>query len=231
MRLLLAEDDDQLRLTLARGLRQRSFAVDDVADGALALAQATVTPYDALIVDVLMPGCDGFSLCQELRRRRIHAPILILTAKDAVEDRVTGLDAGADDYLVKPFVFEELLARLRALFRRNAGMVPNTIVIADLEVDARRQEVRRRGRIIPLAAREYAFLEYLARHADQVVSRSQLATHVWDDNHEPAANLIDVYISRLRRKIDGGGGPRLIHTRRGAGVLLGLDTDSDARAS
>jgi DNA-binding response OmpR family regulator len=228
VRLLLAEDDDQLRLTLARGLRQRSFAVDDVANGTRALAQATVNSYDALIVDVLMPGCDGVSLCQELRRRRIHAPILILTARDAVEDRVRGLDAGADDYLVKPFVFEELLARLRALFRRNAGVLPDTITVADLEVDTRRQETRRGGRHIPLAAREYAFLEYLARHAGQVVSRSELAAHVWDDNHEPAANLIDVYVSRLRRKIDGSGGEPLVHTRRGAGVLLGIGTNRDA---
>jgi two-component system copper resistance phosphate regulon response regulator CusR len=224
MRVLLAEDDEQLRLTLARGLRQRSFAVDDVGDGAQALALATVTPYAALIVDVMMPGYDGIALCQELRRRGIHTPILILTAKDAVEDRVNGLDAGADDYLVKPFVFEELLARVRALLRRNAAMVPNTLAVADLEVDTRRQEVRRHGKVIPLAAREYAFLEYLVRHAGEVVSRGALATHVWDDNHDPGANLIDVYVSRLRRKIDGAGGPRLIHTRRGAGVLLGLDT-------
>jgi two-component system copper resistance phosphate regulon response regulator CusR len=219
VRILLAEDDDQLRNTITRGLRERSFAVDAVADGEQALVHAAIHAYDAMVLDVLMPRRDGLELCREIRRRGLHAPILLLTARDAVEDRIAGLDAGADDYLTKPFAFGELLARVRALLRRRGEVVPSTIAVSDLEVDTRRQEVRRAGRLVPLTAREYAFLEYLARHAGQVVSRAALAAHVWDENHDPAANLIDVYVSRLRRKIDAGA-PPLLHTRRGAGVLL-----------
>jgi two-component system copper resistance phosphate regulon response regulator CusR len=173
-----------------------------------------------MILDVLMPRFDGIEVCRELRRRGVNTPVLLLTARDAVEDRITGLDAGADDYLTKPFAFGELLARIRALLRRRGDVVPATIVVGDLEVDTRRQEARRSGQLVPLTAREYAFLEYLARHAGQLVSRAAIAAHVWDENHDPAANLIDVYVSRLRRKIDAGAAP-LIHTRRGAGVLLG----------
>jgi two-component system copper resistance phosphate regulon response regulator CusR len=219
VRILLAEDDEQLRNTITRGLRERSFAVDAVADGEQALVHAATHAYDAMVLDVLMPRRDGLELCREIRRRGLHAPILLLTARDAVEDRIAGLDAGADDYLTKPFAFGELLARVRALLRRRGEVVPSTITVGDLEVDTRRQEVRRAGRLVPLTAREYAFLEYLARYAGQVVSRAALAAHVWDENHDPAANLIDVYVSRLRRKIDAGA-PPLLHTRRGAGVLL-----------
>ncbi len=228
VRLLVAEDDGPLRQALTRGLRQRGFAVDAVADGAKALTHAVVNAYDALIVDVLMPGRDGVSLCRELRQRSLDVPILLLTARDGVDDRVAGLDAGADDYLVKPFAFDELLARIRALLRRRSAVIPATIRVADLEVDTRRQEVRRGGRPIPLAPREFAFLEYLARHAGEVVSRAELAAHVWDDNHEPGSNLLDVYVSRIRKKVDGEGALPLVHTRRGAGVLLGLARDDGA---
>jgi two-component system copper resistance phosphate regulon response regulator CusR len=226
VRILLAEDDDQLRNTILRGLRERSFAVDAVGDGEDALVHAATHGYDAMVLDVLMPRRDGFALCRELRHRGIHTPILLLTARDAVEDRITGLDAGADDYLTKPFAFGELLARLRALLRRRGELMPTTIAVGDLEIDTRRQEARRDGRRVPLTAREYAFLEYLARHAGQIVSRAAIAAHVWDGNHDPAANLIDVYVSRLRRKIDAGAAP-LIHTRRGAGVLLAADAAPD----
>ena len=219
MRILLAEDDEQLRNTITRGLRERAFAVDAVADGEEALVHAATNGYDAMVLDVLMPRRDGLELCRELRRRGVHTPILLLTARDAVDDRIAGLDAGADDYLTKPFAFGELLARVRALVRRRGEVVPSTITVGDLAVDTRRQEVHRAGRLVPLTAREYAFLEYLARHAGQIVSRAVLAAHVWDENHDPAANLIDVYVSRLRRKIDAGAAP-LLHTRRGAGVLL-----------
>lgn len=220
MRVLLAEDDNQLRETIARGLREKTFAVDAVSDGESALTQAAVTTYDAMVLDVSMPRRDGLSLCRELRVRGIHTPILLLTARDAVEDRISGLDAGADDYLAKPFDFGELLARLRALLRRRGDVRPSIILVDDLSVDTRRQEVHRGGRRIALTAREYAFLAYLAVNAGRVVTRAEIASHVWDDNHDPAANLLDVYVSRLRRKVDAGARP-LLHTRRGAGVLLG----------
>lgn len=221
MRVLLAEDDQQLRDAVARGLREHAFAVDAVGNGDDAIVTAAVNEYDAIVLDILMPGRDGLEVCRELRRRGHHTPILLLTARDAVDDRITGLDAGADDYLIKPFAFGELLARLRALLRRGGlSMVASTIVIGDLHVDTRRQTVRRGARDLSLTAKEYAFLEYLARNAGRVVSRTELATHVWDDNHDPASNLIDVYVSRLRRKIDGGAASALMHTRRGAGVML-----------
>jgi two-component system OmpR family response regulator len=221
MRLLLAEDDELLGASLARGLREHAYAVDLVADGDAALVQAAVTDYDAIVLDVLMPRRDGIEVCRELRRRGEHTPILLLTAVEGVEDRIVGLDAGADDYLTKPFAFGELLARLRALLRRRSrDVLPPVIAVADLEVDTRRQRAHRGGRPIALTAKEYAFLEYLARHAGRVVSRAELTAHVWDENHDPAANLVDVYISRLRRKVDGGAARPLVHTRRGAGVLL-----------
>ncbi len=220
MRLLLAEDDQQLRETVARGLREHAFAVDAVADGNAAVAQAAANDYDALILDIIMPKRDGVEVCKELRRRRISVPILLLTARDSVEDKIMGLDAGADDYLTKPFAFGELLARVRALTRRREAMVPAMLVVGDLEVDTRRQSARRGARDIPLTAKEYAFVEHLARNVGRIVSRSELVAHVWDENHEPMANVIDVYVSRLRRKIDGGESVPLLHIRRGAGIML-----------
>ena len=222
MRLLLAEDDGALRDSIARGLREHAFAVDPVEDGQQAVVMASSIEYDALVLDVLMPKLDGISVCRELRRRALRTPILLLTARDAVDDRIAGLDAGADDYLVKPFAFGELVARLRALLRRPGELLPTVLRIADLELDTRRQEASRGGRRIALTAREYAMLDYLARNAGRVVSRGELAAHVWDENHDPADNLIDVYVSRLRRKVDAEGAP-LFHTRRGAGILLGAE--------
>lgn len=220
VRLLIAEDDALLRDALVRGLREHAFAVDAVADGEAAVVHAAVTDYDALVLDVLMPRRDGLAVCRELRRRGLHTPILLLTARDAADDTIAGLDAGADDYLAKPFAFGVLLARLRALLRRRGEVLPPTLAVADLTIDTRRQTVERAGRPVELTAREYAFLAYLARHAGRVVSRTELATHVWDDSHDPNANLIDVYVSRIRRKIDGGAVRPLLHTRRGLGVLL-----------
>jgi DNA-binding response OmpR family regulator len=220
VRLLLAEDDPQLRDALARGFREEAFAVDVVADGHAAVLQAAVHAYDVIVLDVLMPGLDGIAVCGELRHRGIHTPVLLLTALDAVDDRIRGLDAGADDYLTKPFAFGELLARLRALLRRRGEVLPPVLRVADLEVDVRKQTVRRGARLVELTAREFAFLAYLARHAGRVVSRGELAAHVWDDNHDPHANLLDVYVSRIRRKVDGGEAKPLLHTRRGAGVML-----------
>jgi len=221
MRLLFAEDDQQLRETVARGLREHAFAVDAVADGSAAIAQTAANEYDAVILDIVMPKRDGLEVCKELRRRRMSVPILLLTARDSVDDKITGLDAGADDYLTKPFAFGELLARVRALTRRREAVLPATLVVGDLEVDTRRQSARRGAREIPLTAKEYAFVEHLARNAGRIVSRSELVAHVWDENHEPMGNVIDVYVSRLRRKIDAGETVPLLHIRRGAGIMLG----------
>lgn len=228
VRILLAEDDSQLRDALARGLREQAFAVDTVGDGEAAVMQAAVNDYDAIILDVLMPGRDGMAVCLELRRRELHTPILMLTARDAVHDRILGLDAGADDYLTKPFAFGELVARLRALLRRRGEVLPAILTVADLEVDMRRQTAHRAGRALELTAREFTFLAYLARHAGRIVSRGELAAHVWDDNHDPNSNLLDVYVSRVRRKVDGDTSRPLLHTRRGAGVLL-ADLGASAR--
>jgi DNA-binding response OmpR family regulator len=220
MRILIAEDDPHLGALLARGLRERSYAVDLVADGGRALSEASLNEYDALVLDVMLPTTNGFDIARALRARGSSVPILMLTARDAVQDRVSGLDAGADDYLVKPFAFAELLARLRALLRRNRTVGPATITVGDLTVDTRAQRVSRGSRAIALTAKEYALLEYLARHQGRVVPRGEISAHVWDDNHDPLNNTIEVYINRLRRKIDDGEAERLIHTRRGSGYVL-----------
>ncbi len=226
VRVLLAEDDVYLSAMLAKGLREHAYAVDVAADGDAALYQAAVNEYDLIILDVLMPGRDGFAVCRELRRRGGTMPVLMLTARDAVSDRIEGLDAGADDYLAKPFDFSELLARMRALLRRARDVRPEEITIGDLVVDTRGQVARRSGRVLALTTKEYALLEYLAQNAGRVVGRADICAHVWDDNHDPFSNAIEVYIGRLRRKVDGDGTP-LIHTRRGAGYLLSAMAESE----
>lgn len=220
MRILVVEDDAQLRDALSRGLRESAYAVDAVGDGSAALYLAAINDYDAVVLDVLLGDRDGRAVCREIRRRGNRVPVLMLTALDAVADRIAGLDAGADDYLMKPFAFSELLARLRALLRRRGDVMPAIIAVGELEVDTHRQVVRRGARTIPLTTKEYAFLEYLARNAGRVVSRAEISAHVWDDNHDPMSNLIEVYVSRLRRKVDGGEETPLFHTRRGAGYML-----------
>lgn len=221
MRILLAEDDGQLAKIVAQGLRENAYAVDVAADGEQAAYLAAVNTYDAIVLDVMLPKKNGFEVCQELRRRKSDVRVLMLTAKDAVTDRIAGLDSGADDYLTKPFNFDELLARLRAVLRRTGNALPNVVTIADLEIDTRSQGVKRGGRTITLTTKEYALLEFLARNAGRVVGRAEISDHVWDDNYDPLSNLIEAYINRLRRKLEEHGESPLIHTRRGAGYMLG----------
>jgi two-component system, OmpR family, copper resistance phosphate regulon response regulator CusR len=228
MRILLVEDEPDAAQMLAKGLREQSYAVDVVSDGDAVVYQASVNDYDLVILDVMLPFKDGFEVCRELRAAGLAFPILMLTARDAPPDRVAGLDTGADDYLTKPFDFHELLARLRALLRRGPALRPETLKIADLSIDTRAREVRRGGRQIELTAKEYALLEYLARRVGEVVSRSEIAEHVWEENFDPFSNLIEVYVQRLRRKIDEGYAPRLLRTRRGEGyILASAKEDSD----
>lgn len=227
MRILLVEDDDTLAGLIARGLRAQAYAVDHVRDGAAAVTEASVVPYDAIVLDVGLPTRDGLSVCTELRRRGSNARVLMLTARDTVTDRVAGLDAGADDYLTKPFDFDELLARLRALLRRRGDVLPTELVIGDLVLDTRGQTATRAGMPLLLTTKEYSLLEYLARNAGRVVGRADISDHVWDDHYDPFSNLIESYINRLRRKVDRVGQSPLIHTRRGAGYILTVSADTE----
>ena len=220
MRVLLVEDDERIAGFVSKGLRESSYAVDVVTDGNKALYQILLYQYDVIILDVMLPGADGFNVCREVRKSGNQTPILMLTARDAVEDKITGLDTGADDYITKPFAFEELLARLRALLRRQSKLRPSSIVVADLEIDTSARRVHRGGSEIPLTAKEYALLEYLARERGKVVGRTEISEHVWDETFDPFSNLIEVYIRRLRAKMDEGYERQLIHTRRGAGYVL-----------
>lgn len=222
MRILVVEDDPDLAALLRKWLTDHAYAVDVVADGAGALYQTGVSAYDVVILDVGLPGRSGVDVCRELRDRGTRVPVLMLTARDAVADRVAGLDAGADDYLTKPFALAELLARLRALLRRGPELAPGTVTVGDLVVDTHAQRATRAGRDLGLTTKEYAMLEYLARRAGRVVGRAELSEHVWDENHDPLSNVIEVYVARVRKKVDGNGGPPLLHTRRGAGYMLAL---------
>lgn len=220
MRVFLVEDDPRIAGFVAKGLRENAYAVDVASDGEEAVYQASISDYDVIILDVMLPRRDGFEVCRTLRKQNIKTPVLMLTARDAVDDRIAGLDFGADDYLTKPFEFRELLARLRALLRRSADVRPSKIVIADLEIDTTSQRIWREGREIPLTTKEYALLEYLAREKGKVIGRAEIAEHVWDENFDVFSNLIDVYIKRLRSKMDEGFDLQLIQTRRGAGYIL-----------
>ncbi|MEP7086836.1 MAG: response regulator transcription factor [Gemmatimonadota bacterium] len=221
MRLLLAEDDAQLGRTLTKGLRQEAYAVDVVADGENAVYHAMVNEYDIIILDVMMPRRDGFSVCRELRRNGSKTPVLMLTARDTIADKITGLDAGGDDYLTKPFEFAELLARLRALLRRRStDLLAVEVRIGSLRMNMASHTVERAGRTVMLTTKEFTLLAFLARHEGHVVSRAEICAHVWDDNHDPYSNAIEVYINRLRRKVDSVSDTPLIHTRRGAGYML-----------
>ena len=221
MRVLLVEDEPAAALVLAKGLREQAYAVDVAADGEAAIFQAGTTDYDAVILDVMLPKRDGFAVCRAIRQSGSVVPILMLTARDAVDARIEGLDCGADDYLVKPFDFGELLARLRALIRRGRQpILPERLTVGPLIIDTRSRQVRIRNIDVQLTAKEYALLEYLVRRVGDVVSRADISEHVWDEHHDPLSNVVDVYVQRLRRKLDRAGSESLIRTRRGEGYQL-----------
>ena len=221
MRLLLVEDDPQLSDILQSGFREQGIEVAREGTANDGRTRALLGSFDVIILDVMLPGGSGFDVCRDLRRRELATPILMLTARDTLDDRVLGLDAGADDYLVKPFAFRELLARVRALARRRPALVPETVTIDDLEVDLGSRRVKRAGRPIELTAKEFALLEFFVLNHDQVVERAAITAHVWDDNHDPFTNVLEVLVRRLRRKIDDGFDRKLIHTLRGAGYRFG----------
>ena len=223
MRLLLVEDEPRVARFIAKGLREQSYAVDLAADGEQALYRARENEYDLTILDVMLPVKDGYAVCKELRATGFRHPILMLTARDAVDDRVTGLDSGADDYLTKPFEFKELLARIRALLRRPREIRPPVMRAGDLVLNTGSHTAARGGRPISLTAKEYALLEFMMQRPNRVVSREQIAQHVWDENFDPLSNIIDVYVRRLRAKIDEGSARPLIHTRRGAGYMFSAE--------
>jgi len=214
------EDDERLARAIVRGLRKHGFAVDHAGDGDSALFQAETNNYDLLILDVMVPKRDGFEVCGTLRANGVTAPILFLTARDSVDDRVHGLDLGADDYLVKPFDFAEFLARVRALTRRRSELRSAELAVGDLLLDVGSRAATRDGRSVELTTKEFAVLEYLVDHAGRIVTRTELAEHVWDENYDPFSNVIEVYIRRLRRKIDAQAEYPLIHTRRGSGYIV-----------
>jgi two-component system copper resistance phosphate regulon response regulator CusR len=226
MRLLLAEDEPEMAGLIARELRDHSYAVDVVADGEQALYDAHVNTYDLAILDVCLPRKDGFSVCRELRRRSFRAPILLLTALDDSEDVVCGLNSGADDYLTKPFDFRILLARVNALLRRSPGTRAKALRVEDLTLNTLDHSATRGGRSIRLTAKEYALLELLMLNAGQTLSRETIARQVWDEDFAPFSNAIDVYMNRLRKKINQGFERQLLHTRRGVGFMLSGSGDS-----
>jgi two-component system OmpR family response regulator len=220
LRLLVVDDDVKLSRAVGRGLRAEGYAVDVVDDGEAALMKAAVWDYDAIVLDVMLPRRDGFEVCRVLRERGCWAPVLMLTARGQVSDRIEGLDLGADDYLAKPFDFGELLARLRALTRRAPPERPSRLEVGDLVVDPATHEVRRLGESVELTAREFSVLEFLARHPGEVISRAKLLEHVWDENYLGSTNIVDQYVGALRRKLEQPFGRPLIRTVRGVGFRL-----------
>ncbi|MDP9344171.1 MAG: response regulator transcription factor [Actinomycetota bacterium] len=220
MRLLVVDDDAKLARAVGRGLRSEGYAVDVVGDGDAALMQAAVWDYDAIVLDVMLPQRDGFEVCRALRERGCWAPVLMLTARGQVADRIEGLDVGADDYLAKPFDFGELLARLRSLTRRAPAQRPSRLEVGDLVVDPATHEVQRQGQAVELTAREFSVLEFLARHPGEVITRTTLLEHVWDENHVGSTNVVDQYVGALRRKLEQPFDRALIRTVRGVGFRL-----------
>jgi two-component system OmpR family response regulator len=224
MRVLLVEDDATIASFVLKGLREAGFAADHARDGKEGLEMALGQPYDAAVVDLMLPGLSGLELIETLRARGVRTPVLILSARRSVDDRVKGLETGGDDYLTKPFAFAELLARVQALIRRSSGAVqPARLAAGDLELDLLSRQALRAGRAIELRPREFALLEYLLRHAGRVVSKTMIMAHVYDYRFDPRTNVVDVLVHRLREKIDKGFEPKLIHTVRGMGYVLKVD--------
>lgn len=220
--LLLVEDDRELASVLRDGMAERDVRVTVASRASEGRSVVRADPPDVIVLDVMLPGTSGFELCRELRQDGVETPILMLTARDGVDDRVEGLESGADDYLVKPFAFRELMARVRALIRRREGRTTDVVQIADLVVDLGAHQARRAGRSIELTAKEFALLECLVRHPNRVVDRATITAFVWDENHDPFTNVLEVLVRRLRRKIDDPFEPKLIRTLRGAGYRLGV---------
>lgn len=220
MRILVVEDDPDMARFIARGLGEQSYAIDVAATGEAALEYATTASYDAIVLDAMIPPPDGFEVCRRLRADSVDVAILMLTARDSLADRVEGLDSGADDYLVKPFEFAELLARLRAVMRRRGARQYPVLEVGDLRLDTRSHRVTRGGFELLLTTKEYGLLEFLASNAGRVIGREEIAEHVWNDEFDPFSNLIEVYIGRLRRIVDREGATKLIHTIRGSGYIL-----------
>jgi two-component system, OmpR family, response regulator len=220
VRILVVEDEPKMADVVARGLRYEGYAVDVSGDGDDALFHARVHDYDAIVLDLMLPGTDGFEVCRRLREEERWAPVLMLTARDQVDDRVRGLDVGADDYLVKPFAFGELLARVRALLRRRPHERPAILSVGDVELDSASHVVKRDGREVELTAREFALLRFLMENSDEVLTRTRLLEHVWDENYWGSSNVVDVYVAYLRRKLEQPFGRPLIRTVRGVGYTL-----------
>jgi len=220
MRILIVEDERRIADFIARGLKEEHYAVDTAYDGEQGLYFAEINPYDLMIFDIMLPKYEGVDMCRQLRSKKINTPILMLTARAAVKDKVTGLNAGADDYLTKPFSFEELLARVKVLLRRPTTNKTSLLKVADLELNQLNHDVKRMGKTMILTAKEFALLEYLMLNTGQVISRSMISEHVWNEQFDSMTNVIDVHIRNLRNKIDDGFKKKLIHTFRGSGYML-----------
>ena len=226
MRLLVVEDEKKLNDLITKKLEKEYYGVDSCFDGEEAVRYVEGTEYDAIILDIMLPKLDGFEVIKGIRAKKNKVPILLLTARDNIDDKVKGLDYGADDYLVKPFIFEELMARIRVLLRRNSGNADNIITIANLKVDLDAKTVFRDDVLIKLSGREYSILEYLIRNKGKILPRERIEDHIWNYEYEGGTNVIDVYIRYLRKKIDDGYTPKLIHTVRGLGYVLRVDNEN-----
>ena len=227
MRLLVVEDEKKLNELITKKLKKEYYGVDSCFDGEEAIRYVEGTEYDAVILDIMLPKLDGFEVIKRIRAKKNKVPILLLTARDNIDDKVKGLDYGADDYLVKPFIFEELMARIRVLLRRNSGNADNVVTIANLKVDLDAKTVFRDDLLIKLSGREYSILEYLIRNKGKILSRERIEDHIWNYDYEGGTNVIDVYIRYLRKKIDDSYTPKLIHTIRGLGYVVRVDNENE----